>query len=114
MWMMDWTLLDGSMELVFYILSLLALGLCAYLALRAAASWRRDSRAPRLTVAAGVVSLRVKRRLKRAVNHYATFQVESGDRFELCVPGGDFKRLAKGDSGRLTFQGRRYVSFESV
>ena len=109
--MLDWTLLNGCLEIVLYVLGLLALGLFAGIALRRAARWQRDKRAPRLTVSAGVVSLRVSRGLKRAAG-YATFQVESGDRLELCVPEREFARLSEGDSGRLTFQGRRYVSFE--
>lgn len=110
--MLDLAMLDGSLEILFYIACLLGLGLCAVLVARGAMLWRRDSRAPRLTVPAGVVSLRVGRRLKRASDHYATFRVESGDCIELCVPGRDFAYLSEGDSGRLTFQGRRYVSFE--
>ena len=49
-----------------------------------------------------------------ASNHttyYATFQVESGDRMEFQVDGGEYGRLAEGDNGRLTFQGSRYLEF---
>ena len=44
--------------------------------------------------------------------YYATFEFESGDRMELGVSGSEYGMLAEGDSGKLTFQGTRYLSFE--
>ncbi len=38
--------------------------------------------------------------------------MESGDRIELCVSGAEYGMLVEGDTGRLTFQGTRYLSFE--
>ena len=90
---------------------------------------RVNNNSPRLTVEATVVSRR------RDVSHhdspnagditgahgytstssttyYATFQVESGDRLELAIPGSQYGYLAEGDTGRLTFQGTRFLSFE--
>ena len=90
---------------------------------------RVNNNSPRLTVEARVVSRR------RDVSHhnspnagditgahgytttssttyYATFQVESGDRLELAIPGSQYGYLAEGDTGRLTFQGTRFLSFE--
>ena len=90
---------------------------------------RVNNNSPRLTVEATVVSRR------RDVSHhdspnagditgahgytttssttyYATFQVESGDRLELAIPGNQYGYLAEGDRGRLTFQGTRFLSFE--
>jgi len=43
-----------------------------------------------------------------------TFLVESGDRIELCVSGTEYGMLVEGDTGRLTFQGTRYLSFERI
>lgn len=45
-------------------------------------------------------------------SYYVTFQAESGDRIELEVPGSDFGMLAKGDEGKLAFQGTGYLTFE--
>lgn len=44
--------------------------------------------------------------------YYVTFQVDSGDRMELCVPTYEYGLLIEGDRGRLSFQGTRYISFE--
>lgn len=44
--------------------------------------------------------------------YYVTFQVESGDRMELCLSGEEYGMLVEGDRGNLTFQGTRYVGFE--
>ena len=44
--------------------------------------------------------------------YYVTFQVESGDRMEFCVSGTEYGMLVEGDTGRLTFQGTRYLAFE--
>lgn len=47
-----------------------------------------------------------------STSYYVTFQVESGDRMELHVSGSDYGMLIEGDSGRLSFQGTRYLGFE--
>ena len=49
-----------------------------------------------------------------STSYYVTFQVESGDRMELCVDGTEYGMLAEGDCGKLTFQGTRYLGFERV
>ena len=41
-----------------------------------------------------------------------TFQVDSGDRMELSVTGQEFGLIAEGDTGKLTFQGTRFLGFE--
>ena len=47
-----------------------------------------------------------------STSYYVTFQVESGDRIELGVSGMEYGMLIEGDTGRLSFQGTRYLSFE--
>ena len=47
-----------------------------------------------------------------STSYYVTFQVESGDRMELSVKSSEYGMLAEGDSGRLTFQGTRFLGFE--
>ena len=44
--------------------------------------------------------------------YYATFQVESGDRMEFSLTGPEYGMLLEGDSGKLSFQGTRYLGFE--
>jgi hypothetical protein len=44
--------------------------------------------------------------------YYAAFEVESGDRMELKVSRNEYGMLVVGDSGRVSFQGTRYLGFE--
>jgi len=87
--------------------------------------WNKNNNSPRLTVPATVVAKRTNvshhrhthgntgmHHTTHSTTYYVTFQVESGDRMELCVEGNEFGMLVEGDWGRLTFQGTRYLSFE--
>ena len=69
---------------------------------RGIGEWHKNNNAPRITVPARVAS----------TWYHATFEFESGDRMELGVSGSEYGMLAEGDSGKLTFQGTRYLSFE--
>lgn len=91
-------------------------------------TWHDDNNSPRLTVPAKIVT---KRQNTTHHNHpnagdasgahgyhttvhttyYVTFQVESGDRIEMSVPGSEYGMFAEGDEGELSFQGTRYLSF---
>lgn len=91
---------------------------------RGIGEWRKNNNSPRLTVPAKVVSKRtsVSHGHHHGANghmhttsstwYYATFEVESGDRMELALSGSEYGMLAEGDTGKLTFQGTRYLSFE--
>ncbi len=115
--------------LLFGAVFLLSLIVFTVILVKMAQQRRVNNNSPRLTVEARVVSRR------RDVSHhdspnagditgahgytttssttyYATFQVESGDRLELAIPGNQYGYLAEGDTGRLTFQGTRFLSFE--
>ena len=50
--------------------------------------------------------------MRTNTTYYVTFEVESGDRMEMCVDGQQYGMLAEGDSGKLTFQGTRYLGFD--
>ena len=87
---------------------------------RGIAQWNKNNHSPRLTVEAFVackrtqVSRRPTAHHKAYHNHttyYATFQVESGDRFELQLEGYDYGMLVEGDRGKLSFQGTRFLGF---
>ena len=79
--------------------------------------WQRNRNAPRLIVGADVISKRSDLRFDEsgesmaAGDYFVTFEMESGDRMEFRLPGHDFRRIAEGDFGRLTFQGSRYIAF---
>ncbi len=79
-----------------------------------ARTWRRNQQSPVLTVEASVVAKRQRIDRYTATWYYATFQVESGDRIELCLEGREYGLLAEGDRGQLTFQGTRYLRFERL
>lgn len=47
--------------------------------------------------------------------YYITFQLESGDTIQLMIrKRAEYERLQEGDKGKLTFQGKRYISFEKA
>lgn len=108
--MLQWLLRGGAMEVACLILLLLALCIVATVAASSAAEAYRNRYWPRLTVPARVAATRPEPGSRRHV--YVTFQVESGDCLELCVKSMAGNALSTGDTGRLTFQGSRFMSFE--
>ena len=78
------------------------------------AQWFKNENSPRITVPAKIVDMRRKthhHRNHHSHSYHVTFEVESGDRMELRVTRSEYGILAVGDSGRLSFQGTRYLSF---
>ena len=83
--------------------------------------WHKNNQSPRLTVPATVVAKRTSvthfqggsngAQCHTSASYYATFQVESGDRMELLLPGREYGLLAEGDQGKLSFQGTRFLGF---
>lgn len=87
------------------------------------AQWGKNNRSPRLTVNAAVVAKRENVSVHhhhsngaghttRSTTYYVTFQFDGSDRLELRLPGREYGLLTEGDTGLLTFQGTRYLSFE--
>ena len=84
--------------------------------------WNKNNKAPRLKVEVKVIDKR-EHYSRSSHNHnghmhthhsttyYITFEVESGDRFELSVPEYDYGLIIVGDVGELFFQGTRFLSF---
>lgn len=85
---------------------------------------RKNDASPRVTANAKVVSKRMQvgENRQRHSNddmmhsytyskYFATFEFDSGDRLELPVDGSEYGLLVEGDTGKLTFQGTRYLSF---
>ena len=121
----------GVFGTLFIIVFLLILVLVIVLLVQGVIQWQSNKQAPRLTVDALVAAKREDSASHQHPNagdltgahgytttttttYYVTFQVESGDRFELVVSGRDFGQLAEGDIGRLTFQGTRYLGFQRI
>ncbi len=92
-------------------------------AVKGISTWNKNNNSPRLTVPAKVVAKRNHTdvhhynrsghsRRTTSSTYFVTFEVESGDRMELQMDGSEFGLLVEGDSGKLTFQGTRYLGFE--
>ena len=106
---------------MFSIVSLLVTVVFVIVFVKIIGTWRKNNNSPRLTVPATVVAKRTSHSHHHTGNshmghhhtHYhVTFEVESGDRMEFSVMGTEFGLLVEGDTGRLTFQGTRYLGFE--
>ena len=126
----------GGFDVVFTILSILfpiaflcILGMFIFAAVTNFRTWNKNNHSPRLTVPATVVAKRTNVSHSSHANagdatgahgyytststdYYVTFQVESGDRMELQMDGSAFGLLLEGDTGKLSFQGTRYLGFE--
>jgi hypothetical protein len=50
--------------------------------------------------------------MSSSTTYYVTFQVASGDRMEFMVRDTEYGMLVEQDTGKLTFQGTRYLGFE--
>lgn len=79
--------------------------------------WSQNNASPILTVAAKVTAKRINfvnasPQQVGSTRYFATFEVESGDRMELPLSAAEYGMLAENDTGRLTFQGTRFLSFE--
>ena len=115
---------DGFIS-IFFLLFIVAfvaiLGMILVTFVRELSQRNRNNHSPRLTVEAAVVAKRQSFSSHRSGNelhtttstrYFATFQVESGDRMELRLSGTEYGQLAEGDTGKLSFQGTRYLGFE--
>ena len=108
---------------IWSIMFLLIFGLIIVTIVRGLKQWNKNNHSPRLTVDARVLAKRhdVSRRRSAGEHHhyrtvntyYVTFEVESGDRMELRVTRVQYDTLYIGAQGRVSFQGTRYLGFES-
>lgn len=114
-------LLFSLFPLFFFLVFAFIMGIFLFALIRSLGEWRKNNHAPRLTVPAAVITKRVSfsRHTARSTAgasahtyYFVTFEVESGDRFELAVYGSDYGLLAEGDHGRLTFHGTRFLAFD--
>lgn len=106
----------SGMMLFGIVFFLLVAGLIVFVIVKSVSQSSRNRNSPILIMEARVVAKRAD--VSGGMGdtaahtwHYATFEVESGDRMELSVSGEQYGMLAEGDMGRLTFQGTRFVDF---
>ncbi len=119
----------GLLTIIFGVIFVLVFSIFIVILVKNIKQWHTNNQSPRLTVDAVVVTKRHDVSHSSSANagditgahgyttssfttYYATFQVESGDRMELAIPGSQYGMLAEGDRGRLSFQGTRFLSFE--
>jgi len=110
------------------------IGVIIFISINGAKQWSKNNNSPVLTVDATVVTKRIDVQntgmdmhhhhgtgMDMHHNHmssstytyyYATFQVASGDRIEFKIRNAEYGLLAENDTGKLTFQGTRYLGFE--
>ncbi len=108
------------MEVMFYMMFFLVMSVFIVTFVRMIGEWIKNSNSPRLIVDATVVAKRDQMHRHtssnghshRSYSYHVTFQFDSGDRLELRVPSHEFGLLVEGDTGKLTFQGTRYLSFD--
>lgn len=109
-------LMNAVFPVMFLLLLILFIAFFVWAIVSNVRQWSKNNASPRLTVNAEVVAKRTSvhggEHSHASTSHYATFQVDSGDRMELPVTGPEYGMLAEGDRGRLTFQGTRYLGFE--
>lgn len=112
--------------IIFSIVFILIFGMIIFFIVQGIMQWNKNNRSPKLTVSAKIVSKRTRVThnhhdagngamcMDSFTTYYVTFQVENGDRIELCVGGNEYGMLAEGDFGMLSFQGTRYLGFERI
>ncbi len=120
---------DALFSILFPLVFLFVLGMILFTVVSNLRTWRKNNESPRLTVPATVVAKRMNVSHHRTANagdmtgahgytststttYYVTFQVESGDRMELRLSGTEYGQLVEGDTGKLSFQGTRYLGLE--
>lgn len=111
-------------EIMFFTVFIIVVGTFIVFAVKGIKTWNKNNHSPRLTVSAKIVSKRTQ--VSHHTNaagmnggvattsstcYFVTFQFESGDRMEFSVSGYEYGMLAEGDTGKLSFQGTRYLSF---
>ena len=116
-------------ETLFPIMFLLIFVMIIFTFVKGITTWHKNNNSPCLTVSARIVEKRQDTTHNKQpvagditgahgyhtisnTSYYITFQVESGDRMELSVSGSEYEILTEGDTGKLTFQGTRYLGFE--
>jgi len=109
-------LVGVAMAVFFFAVLLAVVTVFVLAAVRGGAQWKRNSDSPLLTGPATVVAKREhvwggSGDTGASTTYYATFQLPTGERVELPVPGQQFGQLVEGDQGVLTHQGTRFKGF---
>ncbi len=119
---MDRFMFGGGFFFIFFAVFFLIIAVFLVILIKGVSEWNKNNHSPRLAVQAKVVSKRqnvrrhhhggAHRHSSTSTSYYVTFEFESQDRLELHVSSQEYGYLVEGDTGTLTFQGTRYISFE--
>ena len=116
-------------NVMFPVMFIIVVGIIIFSLVQGIITWNKNNQSPRSTVSAVIIAKRENITHHQHANagdasgahgfhtttntmYYVTFQTESGDRMEFQVSGTEYGMFAEGDTGRLTFQGTRYLAFE--
>ncbi|REB07299.1 DUF2500 domain-containing protein [Sporosarcina sp. BI001-red] len=109
----------GGFPIFFVIFFCIIVGVILFTVIKGTAEWGRNNNSPQLTVAASVKTKRTKTsggtgNTGASTSYYVTFEYDNGDRQEFKMSGNQYGMLAGGDSGKLSYQGSRFLGFERV
>ena len=111
--MFMFSFMDAIFPILFLAMFGLVFGMIVSTLIKNVKNDRKNDASPRLTSEATVVTKRTLVRGDHAhTTYFATFQFESGDRLELEIPRDKFGYLVEGDTGKLHFQGTRFLDFQ--
>ena len=112
-------------NVMFVVVFVFFIGTFIFILIKGLTQWNTNNHSPRLSVDAKIVAKRMDvthhhhhhgdnmgMHDTSSTSYYVTFEVESGDRIELCVAAHEYGYLVEGDRGKLMFQGTRYLGFE--
>lgn len=114
----------GEFEIIFFLMFSFIIVMFVFSFIMMIRQWRKNNNSPILTVEATVVDKRrdvsrhhhhtgsAMRTTHTSTSYLITFQVESGDRLVFRISRDEYGTIIEGDSGKLTFQGTRYISFQ--
>ena len=122
---MGFALMDSLFPLMFLVVFIFIISTIVGSLVSGAKRKHKNDQSPRVTADAKVVSKRMQVGQNRQSSgdndmmrsytyskYFVTFEFESGDRQELLVDGSDYGLLVEGDTGKLSFQGTRYLGFQ--
>lgn len=115
--MMNNFVFGGLFDLMFFIVPLFMVGIMALFIYGVVKENRYNNKQPIVPAEANVIGKRTHvsgggDNHSASTSYYITFELINGERLELSVSDNDYAYIVEGDKGILTFQGRRFKSFE--
>ena len=107
----------GLFDLMFFIVPLIMFIMIVFFIYSAVKENRYNNKQPIVPAEAKVIGKRThvsggSNNHSASTTYYITFELINSERLELRVSYNDYAYIVEGDKGILTFQGRRFKSFE--